>query len=166
MADRFPLEIWITTVSKKTEDGQDASAWGTLLLFGPFTRPIGGGAVGVTPSEIELAALVKTLEFVKRPLSTILNFVSLNAPLEIAETIAKAKANDWKNDAGVEMLHADLWKRLDEQLARFGDLLKLNWIQTSGPSGSDGTYLIQARGKAEDELADELKKHKIGQAAQ
>jgi len=166
MADHFPLEIWVATVSRQDEEGSSVAGWGSLLLFGPFTKPIGGGAAGVTPTELELTALIQTFGAVKRPVSTVITIVSPSAPLDIPETLVRARANGWKNDGGLEMLHADLWKRLDELLAPFDGLIKWNWVQSSGPSTSDGAYLVQARRKAEAELAGELKKHKIGQAAQ
>jgi ribonuclease HI len=80
-----------------------------------------GGERETTNNRMELLAVIRGLEALKRPTSIELISDSVYVGKGISEWMPKWKANGWRRREGKrfkEVKNEDLWRRLDELLAR------------------------------------------------
>jgi ribonuclease HI len=93
-----------------------------------------GGEVETTNNRMELTAVVRGLEALKKPSHVKLMTDSVYVGKGLSEWMAKWKANGWRRKEGnqwKEVKNEDLWRRLDELIARH----KLTYIRVAGHSG-------------------------------
>jgi ribonuclease HI len=87
-----------------------------------------------TNNRMELMAVIKGLEALKRPAAVELFTDSVFVGKGLSEWMPKWKTNDWRRkerDRWVEVKNADLWQRLDELIGRH----KLKYTRVAGHSG-------------------------------
>lgn len=93
-----------------------------------------GGEPETTNNRMELTAVVRGLETLKRPTAVTLYTDSVYVGKGLTEWMPKWKANGWrrreKNGWG-EVKNEDLWRKLDELIARH----QLQYIRVAGHSG-------------------------------
>jgi ribonuclease HI len=80
-----------------------------------------GGERETTNNRMEMTAVIRGLEALKRPASVELVTDSVYVGKGITEWMPKWKANGWRRKEGsrwAEIKNEDLWRRLDELLAR------------------------------------------------
>jgi len=80
-----------------------------------------GAEPETTNNRMELTAVIRGLEALKRPSRVELVTDSIYVGKGITEWLAKWKANGWRRREGkrwAEVKNEDLWRRLDELLAR------------------------------------------------
>lgn len=93
-----------------------------------------GGEQETTNNRMELTAVVRGLEQLKKPSSVTLVSDSVYVGKGISEWMPKWKANGWKrreNGKLKEVKNEDLWRRLDELLAEH----KIEFKHIAGHSG-------------------------------
>ncbi len=103
-----------------------------------------GGEPETTNNRMELTAVVKGLEALKRPSRVVLMADSVYVGKGLSEWMPKWKANGWRRREGSqwkEVKNEDLWRRLDELVAEH----ELKFTHVAGHSGH-----------AENERCDEL----------
>jgi ribonuclease HI len=115
--------------------------WGAYLSSGEHTKELFGGEQDTTNNRMELLAAIKALEALKRPSEVVLNTDSQYVKNGIQSWIKNWKKNGWKTSARKPVKNADLWQRLDAEVARH----QITWKWVKGHSGNAGN-----------ELADEL----------
>jgi ribonuclease HI len=115
--------------------------WGALLRYGDVEKPLCGGEKNTTNNRMELMAAIEGLTSLKEVCEVDLTTDSQYVRKGITEWITNWKKNGWKTAAKKPVKNADLWQRLDEQVARH----TVTWHWVKGHSGH-----------RENEIADEL----------
>jgi ribonuclease HI len=93
-----------------------------------------GGESDTTNNRMELMGVVRALEALKKPSHVKLMTDSVYVGKGLSEWLGKWKANGWRRREGKqwkEVKNEDLWRRLDELIARH----QLSYIRVVGHSG-------------------------------
>lgn len=115
--------------------------WGAVLNYGEARKVLHGGEADTTNNRMELMAAIRGLKALKRSCEVELYTDSQYVRKGITEWMRGWKKNGWKTSARKPVKNEDLWRQLDEEVARHS----INWHWVKGHSGNPGN-----------ELADEL----------
>ena len=115
--------------------------WGVLLRSAGRERELCGGEARTTNNRMELTAVIRALEALKRPVKARVHTDSQYVQKGISEWIHAWKRRGWKTADRQPVKNVDLWQRLEAALAQHD--VKWFWVR-----GHDG--------HAENERADEL----------
>jgi ribonuclease HI len=115
--------------------------WGAVLNYGDARKLLHGGEADTTNNRMELMAAIKGLKTLKRSCEVELYTDSQYVRKGITEWMHGWKKNGWKTAAKKPVKNEDLWRQLDDEVARHS----VNWHWVKGHSGNPGN-----------ELADEL----------
>ena len=105
--------------------------WGVLLRYGDKSREMCGGEGNTTNNRMELMAAIEGLRALTRRCDVDLYTDSQYVRKGITEWMAGWKKNGWKTAARKPVKNEDLWRALDEQVARHN----VNWHWVKGHSG-------------------------------
>jgi ribonuclease HI len=114
--------------------------WAALLLFGEHERELSGAEAATTNNRMELTAVIRALEALKRPVQGRLYTDSQYVRKGILEWLPNWKARGWKTADKKPVKNQDLWETLDV-LARTHDL---EWHWVKGHSGNEGNERVDA----------------------
>ena len=115
--------------------------WGAILRTGGHEKEIWGGEPHTTNNRMELLAVIRALELLKRPVAARVHTDSQYVQKGISEWIHGWKARGWKTAAKAPVKNEDLWRALDAAAGRH----EVQWIWVRGHAGH-----------VENERADEL----------
>src|SRR6056300_1135952 len=115
--------------------------WGVLLRYGDAEKELFGGEHDTTNNRMELMAVIKGLEALNRASSVTVTTDSKYVKNGITEWIHNWKRNGWKTDAKKPVKNEDLWRELDDMVAKH----QVTWQWVKGHAGHE-----------ENERADEL----------
>jgi len=99
-----------------------------------------GGEHATTNNRMELTAVIEALGALKRPSHVILHTDSQYVMKGITEWIRGWKVKGWKTAAKEPVKNADLWRTLDEAVARH----EIQWVWVKGHSGHNGNERADA----------------------
>jgi len=99
-----------------------------------------GGERATTNNRMELTAVIEALAALKRPSRVILHTDSQYVMKGMTEWIRGWKAKGWKTAAKEPVKNADLWRTLDEAVARH----EIQWVWVKGHSGHNGNERADA----------------------
>ena len=105
--------------------------WGALLRMGTREKELFGGEAHTTNNRMELLAVIRALEALKRPVRARVHTDSRYVQQGISQWIAKWKINGWQTAAKTPVKNDDLWRELD----RLAALHKIEWIWVKGHAG-------------------------------
>jgi ribonuclease HI len=110
--------------------------WAFILKHPKTQKQIeaSGGERETTNNRMELTAVVRGLEALKRPSRVTLFTDSVYVGKGLSEWMAKWKANGWRRREGTqwkEVKNEDLWRELDALAARH----ELRYVRVAGHSG-------------------------------
>jgi ribonuclease HI len=105
--------------------------WGALLRYQGHERELCGGEQETTNNRMELMAVIKGLEALTRPSRVKVVTDSQYVKNGITQWIHNWKRNGWKTAARKPVKNSDLWRQLDEQVARHD----VTWAWVKGHSG-------------------------------
>lgn len=105
--------------------------WGAILRSGRHEKEIWGGEPQTTNNRMELLAVIRALELLKRPVVAHVHTDSQYVQKGISEWIHGWKARGWKTAAKEPVKNADLWRELDAAASRH----KVSWIWVRGHAG-------------------------------
>lgn len=108
--------------------------WGAVLEQGAHRKTLHGGEAQTTNNRMELTAVIKALEALKRPCSVHLYSDSRYVLQGITEWLPNWKKNGWRTAARKPVLNSDLWQALDSAVARH----QVEWHWVKGHSGDAG----------------------------
>ena len=108
--------------------------WGVLMQAGERKRELYGGEPQTTNNRMELMAVIRALEALKKPCTVRLHTDSQYVQLGISKWIHGWKKNGWRTADRKPVKNADLWRELDE-LASHHDI---EWLWVKGHAGHDG----------------------------
>lgn len=115
--------------------------WGVLMRYDGREKALCGGEHNTTNNRMELMAVIEGLNALKRPCAVAITTDSQYVKQGITDWIHNWKRNGWKTAAKKPVKNSDLWRALDEAVARH----RVSWHWVKGHSGH-----------AENERADEL----------
>jgi ribonuclease HI len=108
--------------------------WGALLQSGPHTRELFGGEALTTNNRMELTAVIRALEALKKPSHVRLHTDSKYVQQGISSWIHQWKKRGWRTADKKPVKNEDLWRELDELAARH----EIEWLWVRGHAGHDG----------------------------
>jgi len=108
--------------------------WGALLRLGTKEKELCGGEPLTTNNRMELTAVIRALEALKRRSKVKLHTDSQYVQKGISEWIAGWKRRGWKTADKKPVKNVDLWLQLD-QLATQHDI---EWLWVRGHAGHEG----------------------------
>jgi ribonuclease HI len=115
--------------------------WGVVLRYGDANKMLHGGEANTTNNRMELMAAIQGLKALRRACDVELYTDSQYVRKGITEWMTGWKRNGWKTAAKKPVKNENLWRELDDEVARH----KVNWHWVKGHSGNP-----------DNELADEL----------
>jgi ribonuclease HI len=92
--------------------------WGAILRYGDREKEIVGGEPLTTNNRMELSAAISALESLTRPCAVDLHTDSQYLRGGVTEWIRNWKRNGWRTADKKPVKNEDLWRRLDEAVAR------------------------------------------------
>jgi len=114
--------------------------WGVLLRSGGHEKELWGGEPATTNNRMELTAVIRALEALKRPVQARIHTDSQYVQKGISEWIHGWKRNGWKTSDKKPVKNADLWQELDGLAARH----RLQWLWVKGHAGDPGNERADA----------------------
>ena len=108
--------------------------WGVVLQFGEAEKELWGGEPDTTNNRMELTAVIRALEALKRPTRASVHTDSQYVQKGISEWIHSWKRNGWRTADRKPVKNADLWQILD----RLASAHQLRWIWVKGHAGHVG----------------------------
>ncbi len=127
--------------------------WGVLMSYQGKRKSLKGHKAETTNNRMELTAVIKGLEILKRSCDIELNTDSKYVLQGINDWIENWKINGWKTANKKAVKNVDLWQRLDEEASRH----RIHWRWVKGHSGDPGN-------EAADQLANEAIDQAMGKA--
>ncbi|PSB92192.1 ribonuclease HI [Candidatus Pandoraea novymonadis] len=120
--------------------------WGALLKSGFHEKELFGNEVNTTNNRMELLAVIRALEALKKPCKIVLHTDSQYVQKGISQWIEGWKARGWKTASKMPLKNIDLWKMLDAVRQPH----EIDWRWVKGHAGHAGN-----------ERADQLAKHGV-----
>ncbi len=131
------IEIW---ADGGCRGNPGPGGWGVLLRAGTHEKELWGGEPATTNNRMELTAVIRALEAMKRPVHARIHTDSQYVQKGISEWIHGWKRNGWKTSDKKPVKNADLWQELDGLAARH----KLEWLWVRGHAGDPGNERADA----------------------
>jgi ribonuclease HI len=108
--------------------------WGVFLRSGDTTRELFGGELATTNNRMELTAVIRALEALKRPCRVRLHTDSQYVQQGITGWIHNWKKRGWKTADRKPVKNVDLWQVLDGLAAQH----EIEWLWVRGHDGDPG----------------------------
>ena len=112
--------------------------WGALLSCGEHEKELSGAEVLTTNNRMEITAVIRALEALKRPSEVRIYTDSEYVRRGITEWVRNWKARGWKTADRKPVKNQDLWERLDALAAGH----KIEWRWVKGHSGVPGNERV------------------------
>ena len=123
--------------------------WGALLVTDGHRKEICGGERDTTNNRMEMTAVIRALESLKRPSTVEVHTDSQYVQKGISEWMSGWKRRNWRTADGKPVKNQDLWLQLDA----LSQLHRIEWKWVRGHAGHP-----------ENERADELANQGVLQA--
>ena len=114
--------------------------WGVLLRLGPRERELYGGEPATTNNRMELTAVIRALESLRRRCAVRVYTDSQYVQRGISAWIKDWKRRGWRTAGKTPVKNVDLWQRLDA-LAQ-GHEIEWHWVR--GHAGHEGNERADA----------------------
>jgi ribonuclease HI len=128
-----------------------AGGWGALLVTDGHRKEICGGEANTTNNRMEMTAVIRALESLKRPSTVEVHTDSQYVQKGISEWMDGWKRRNWRTADGKPVKNQDLWLQLDA----LSQLHRIEWKWVRGHNGHP-----------ENERADELANQGVLQTQQ
>jgi ribonuclease HI len=114
--------------------------WGAWLKYGARELELCGGEQATTNNRMELTAVIRALESLKRPARVRLHTDSSYVQQGITTWIHGWKKNGWKTKSKEPVKNVDLWQALDAVAAQH----QIEWRWVKGHAGNLGNEKADA----------------------
>ncbi|MCG7956403.1 MAG: ribonuclease HI [Candidatus Thiodiazotropha endolucinida] len=111
--------------------------WGVVLRYGDHEKQLYGGEATTTNNRMELLAVIKGLQQLKRFSRVAVTTDSQYVKNGITQWIHNWKKNGWKTAARKAVKNADLWQALDSEVKKH----QVDWHWVKGHAGHPGNEL-------------------------
>lgn len=108
--------------------------WGVLLQSGNAEKELWGGEPDTTNNRMELTAVIRALEVLKKPVAVQIHTDSQYVHKGISQWIHNWKRNGWRTADKKPVKNADLWQRLDALSHQH----RITWTWIKGHAGHPG----------------------------
>jgi ribonuclease HI len=112
--------------------------WAATLQSGEHLRELSGAEAGTTNNRMELTAVIRALEALKRPVKARIHTDSEYVRKGITEWLPAWKRRDWRTADRKPVKNRDLWERLDALAARH----EIEWCWVPGHAGVPGNERV------------------------
>jgi ribonuclease HI len=112
--------------------------WAALLMLGRREKEISGAEALTTNNRMELTAVIRALEALKRPVQARVYTDSEYVRRGISEWLPSWKARGWRTADRKPVKNQDLWERLDELSANH----QIEWRWVPGHAGVPGNERV------------------------
>ncbi len=137
MGNESIVEIW---ADGGCRGNPGPGGWGVLMRAGEHEKELWGGERDTTNNRMELTAVIRALEAMKRPVRARIHTDSQYVQKGISEWIHGWKRNGWKTSDRKPVKNADLWQELDRLAAQH----RLEWLWVKGHAGDPGNERADA----------------------
>jgi ribonuclease HI len=110
--------------------------WGVVLQSGANVKELYGGERETTNNRMELMAVIRALEALKRPCAVTLYIDSLYVLKGMTEWMRSWKAKGWRTADKKPVKNVELWQELDELVTQSGHVIDWRWVR--GHNGDPG----------------------------
>jgi len=131
MSDSALIEIFTDGACK---GNPGPGGWGAWLRSGPHEKELCGGEPLTTNNRMELLAVIRALESLKRPSQVRIATDSQYVQKGISEWIKNWKLRGWRTSNKEPVKNADLWKELDAISSQH----QIEWVWVKGHAGHEG----------------------------
>jgi ribonuclease HI len=118
--------------------------WAALLMRGSDEREIHGAEPHTTNNRMELTAVIRALEALRRPVEARVYTDSEYVRRGVTEWLASWKARGWRTADKKPVKNQDLWQRLDELIGPH----RIEWHWVPGHAGVEGNERVDALANA------------------
>jgi ribonuclease HI len=101
--------------------------WGVLLRYGGVEKELSGAEPATTNNRMELTAVIRGLEALKRPCRVVVTTDSQYVRNGITDWIRRWRRNGWRTADRKPVKNSDLWQRLDETAT--GHEVEWRWVK-------------------------------------
>jgi ribonuclease HI len=105
--------------------------WGSVLLWGDHRRELSGGEPETTNNRMEMMAVIRAIEALKRPSKINLYTDSVYVMKGLTEWLPNWKKRNWRTASRQPVKNMELWQELEAALQPH--IVKWHWIK--GHSG-------------------------------
>jgi ribonuclease HI len=112
--------------------------WAALLRTGGHEKEIHGAEPHTTNNRMELTAVIRALEALRRPVEVRVYTDSEYVRRGITEWLAAWKARGWRTADKKPVKNQDLWEQLDQVAASH----RIEWHWVKGHSGVEGNERV------------------------
>lgn len=105
--------------------------WGALLRSGEHEKELYGGELETTNNRMEMTAVIRAVEQVKRPSRLIITTDSRYVLQGVEEWLAGWKKRGWRTAGRKPVKNVDLWQQLDQLLQPH----EVTWHWVKGHAG-------------------------------
>jgi ribonuclease HI len=103
--------------------------WGVLLKAGGTEKELFGGEAGTTNNRMEMMAVIRALEALKRPCQVTLYLDSQYVLKGITEWLPGWKSRGWRTASKQPVKNVDLWQALDKLVSEGGNTNDWRWVR-------------------------------------
>ena len=136
------VEIWTDGACK---GNPGPGGWGVLLKMGAIEKTLQGGEPLTTNNRMEMLAVIEALGALKRPCKVLLHVDSQYVMKGMTEWIHSWKQRGWRTADKKPVKNADLWQRMDEEVAKH--TITWKWVKGhAGDPGNERADLLANRG--------------------
>jgi ribonuclease HI len=136
-AEAAPIDIYTDGACK---GNPGVGGWGALMVSGAQQKELFGGEPMTTNNRMELTAVIRALEALKRRSTVRVHTDSQYVQQGISSWIHGWKRKNWRTAGGTPVKNVDLWKTLDA-LATQHDV---QWLWVKGHAGHPGNERADA----------------------
>lgn len=108
--------------------------WGAWIQYEQHEKELFGGEALTTNNRMELTAVIRALEALKRPCKIKVYTDSVYVQKGISEWIVGWKARNWRTSDKKPVKNDDLWRELDRLVQQH----EIQWIWVKGHAGHAG----------------------------
>ena len=137
MADELTINIY---ADGGCRGNPGPGGWGVLMQAGAVEMELCGGERDTTNNRMELTAVIRSLEALKRPSTINVHTDSQYVQKGISEWIHNWKRNGWRTSDKKPVKNADLWQILDGLAKQH----QIKWIWVKGHAGHPGNERADA----------------------
>ena len=112
--------------------------WAAVLSFGEREKELAGAEEHTTNNRMELTAVIRALEALKRPVEARVFTDSEYVRRGITEWVSSWKARGWKTADRKPVKNQDLWEELDRLAAQH----RIEWHWVKGHAGIPGNERV------------------------
>ena len=118
--------------------------WAAILRMGAHEKELSGGEASTTNNRMELTAVIRGLEALKRSSTVTIHTDSRYVMDGVTQWMARWKRNGWKTADKKPVKNEDLWRELDALCARHD----IRWKWVRGHSGHSENERADALARA------------------